>query len=213
MLSSESGNRIAVDLHNELRHLDTKDWGAILDDSKLVDLGGEKIRIPCDEDHLRIVAVHWLTDGGANKSRLWDIFYAVQNRPSNFDWDRCLNSVSEVRQQWIIATIGLAHRYLDLEIGDLPFADRAKDLPKWLIPALEKEWESGVPLKSLHTCLNNPKEFFIQVKKRIPPNPIEATIEMEGSFDNKSRLKYQFGSIIKRIRPSIKGIGARLTHK
>ena len=213
LLQSEAGKRIGIDLHQELRHLDTKVWEEIFKDSQEVDLAGTKIRLPSDEDHLRILAVHWLTDGGANKARLWDIFYAVQNRPSDFDWDRCLNCVSEVRQQWIIATIGLAHRYLDLEIDDLPFADRAKDLPMWLIAALEKEWESGVPLKSLHTCLNNPKEFFAQVKKRLPPNPIEATIEMEGSFDNKSRLKYQFGSILKRIRPSIKGIRVTLFKK
>jgi Uncharacterised nucleotidyltransferase len=213
LLGSKAGERIGIDLHQELRHLDNKPWNKIFKDSQEVDLAGTRIRIPSDEDHLRILAVHWLTDGGANKARLWDIFYAVQNRPSGFDWDRCLNSVSEVRQQWIIATIGLAHKYLDLEIDDFPFADRAKELPTWLISALEKEWKSGVPLKSLHTCLNDPKEFFAQVKKRLPPNPIEATIEMEGSFDNKSRLKYQFGSILKRIRPSIKGIGVRLTHK
>lgn len=213
LLQSEAGSRIGIDLHQELRHLDTKNWKEIFNDSQEVDLAGTKIRIPSDEDHLRILAVHWLTDGGANKARLWDIFYAVQNRQPDFDWDRCLNSVSEVRQQWIIATIGLAHKYLNLDIGDLPFEDRAKELPVWLISALEKEWKSGVPLKSLHTCLNDPKEFFAQVKKRLPPNPIEATIEMEGSFDNRSRLKYQFGSILKRIRPSIKGISVRLTHK
>ena len=213
LLQSEAGRKIGIDLHQELRHLDTKVWEEIFDDSQEVDLSGTKIRIPSDEDHLRIMAVHWLTDGGANKARLWDIFYAVQNRQPDFDWERCLKSVSEVRQQWIITTIGLAHKYLNLEIDDLTFAARAKDIPAWLILALEREWESGVPLKSLHTCLNDPKEFFTQVKKRLPPNPIEATIEMEGSFDNKSRLKYQFGSILKRIGPSIKGIGARLTHK
>ncbi len=213
LLNTEDGSKIGVDLHCELRHLDTKAWDEVFKDSQEVDLAGTNIRVPSAEDHLRILAIHWLTDGGAPKDRLWDIYYAVQNRHAEFDWDLCLSSVSEVRQQWIIAAIGLAHKYLGLEIGDLPFAAEAKDLPAWLISALEKEWESSVPLKSLHTCLNDPKELFRQIKKRIPPNPIEATIEMDGRFDNRSRLKYQFGSILKRIRPSIKGIRVTLFKK
>ena len=32
-----------------------------------------------------------------------------------------------------------------------------------------------------------------QIKKRIPPNPIQATIEMEGSFDARTRVQYQLG--------------------
>ena len=213
LLKSEAGSKIAVDLHRELRHLDTKAWDEIFNDSQEIDLNGFAVRIPSDEDHLRILAVHWLNDGGANKERLWDIYHAVENRPANFDWDLCLNSVSEVRQQWIITAIGLAHKYLSLEIDGFTFADRAKVIPKWLISTIEKEWQSDVRLISLHRCLNDRKELFRQIKKRIPPNALQSTIEMEGRFDSRSRFPYQIGSMLNRILPSIKGIRGMLKLK
>ena len=206
LLRTEPGNKLGIDVHRELRHLDTRPWSEIYSDSQEIELDGVMIRVPSDEDHLRIMAVHWLNDGGARKDRLWDIYHAVQNRPVNFDWDVCLNSVSEIRGEWVIATIGLAHKYLELEIDGLPFANRAKDLPPWLIRAIEKEWRSGTPLRSLHTSLNSAKELFRQIKKRIPPNAVQATVEMEGRFDNRSRLGYQIGSVIRKFRPSFSGI-------
>lgn len=210
VMKTDAGKEIGIDLHRELRHLDTKLWHEIRADSQQIDLDGDKIRVPSDEDHLRILAVHWLNDGGIPKDRLWDIVYAVRNRRVDFNWDKCLKPVSDLRQQWIITAIALAHKYMGLEVEDLPFAARTKDLPQWLTATLEREWESGVRLISLHTCLNNPKNLFTQIKKRIPPNALQATIEMEGSIDNSSRIPYQFSSILNRIGPSIRGIRGTL---
>ncbi len=206
MLSSDEGRRIAVDLHRELKHLDARPWSEIFTDSQLVKLNGCDIRIPSPEDHLRILAVHWLNDGGENKERLWDIYYAVANRPAGFSWDKCLGTVSVTRQQWVIAAIGLAHRYLGLDLSDLPFAEQARELPKWLTDTVEREWRTGIRHRSLHTCLREPREFVRQLRKRFPPNPLQATIEMEGSILNGWRLPYQIGTMKKRALPSLKGL-------
>ncbi len=213
LLRTEPGNKLGIDVHRELRHLDTRPWNEIYSNSQEIRLNDVMIRVPSDEDHLRIMAVHWLNDGGARKDRLWDIYYAVKNRPAGFDWDICLNSVGEIRREWIIATIGLAHKYLELEIDGLPFADQARNIPPWLVRALEKEWQSGMPLRSMHISLDDPKELFQQIKKRIPPNAIQATVEMEGRFDNRSRLRYQVGSIIRKFRPSFSGIRDTIVKK
>jgi hypothetical protein len=213
VLRSDDGRHVAVDLHRELRHLDTKPWDAIFRDSELVELDGQFLRIPCAEDHLRIMAVHWLNDGGAPKERLWDIYYAVANRPESFDWDVCLGPASE-RRGWVVAAIGLAHRYLDLCIDDLPFKDEARALPEWLTKTVEAEWRSGVPLRPLHLCLRDPAELVRQILKRVPPNALQATIEMEGDIVRGSRLWYQLGCTKKRAMPSIRrlteAIGSRL---
>lgn len=203
VLGTEEGKRFAIDLHHELRHLDTKPWSATFADSETVNLDGCPIRIPSAEDHLRIMAVHWLNDGGEKKERLWDIYYAVANRPADFDWEKCLGPVSTVRRGWIIASIGLAGRYLGLPIEGLPFEHEARNLPSWLTAAVEKEWRSGVPHRRLHTCLNDPAEFFRQLRKRIPPNPIQATIESEGDLRNGTRIWYQLQSMKNRILPSL----------
>ncbi len=200
---------LSVDLHPELKQLDTLPWAQLFQDSQLVQLNDHQIRILCPEDHLRVLAVHWLIDGGWFRDRLWDIYYAVENRPDNFDWERCLNVVSERRRRWIVCVIGLTHKYLGLNIDDLPFADEAKDLPNWLIKAVEREWASGVRLLPLFYVAGNRQDLLKQIKKRVRPNPIHATVDMEGSFDAPTRIHYQIGTIIKRGIPLIKNIFRR----
>lgn len=200
---SEEGLRYAIDLHRELRGLDTRPWQDIFNDCQDLSLDGYEIRIPSDEDHLRIIATHWLLDGGENQQKLWDIFFAVQRRPETFDWDKCLSVVSSERRTWVISAIGAAHRYLGLEIDDLPFADEAKALPKWFIRTLEAEWRSGIARLPLTSTLRSPRKFFLQLRKRLPPNPIRATIESEGNMFSGSPAARQFKLIGRRARPSI----------
>lgn len=204
--SSLENRTLNIDLHRGLRHLDTIDWDDLFDNSITIEIDEVAIRILRPEDHLRVLCVHWLTDGGTYKERLWDIYYAIENRPSDFDWSRCLNIVSETRRRWIVCVIGLAHRYMDLNIDGLPFADEAKILPAWFISEVEKEWAYNIPLRPIHTVLRNRKEFLRQIKKRFPPNKIQSMIDVEGSIDAPTRIHYQIGSILKRIGPSVKRI-------
>jgi hypothetical protein len=204
--TSLSAKRIGIDIHREFRHLDTLAWEDLFENSRLLQLKEGTVRVLRPEDNLRVLCVHWLNDGGAYKDRLWDIYYAVKNRPADFDWDRCLNSVSKVRRRWIVCTLGLTRRYLELSLDDTPVNDEAYDLPKWLIRELEREWASEIRLMPLYIYLKNMAALFAQIKKRLRPNAIQVTIEMEGSFDARTRLFYQVGNIFKRIMPSYQRI-------
>jgi hypothetical protein len=212
ILAGREEQKLLVDLHNGLRHLDTLDWDDLFENTETVKLQETDIRILRPEDHLRVLCVHWLNDGGAYKERLWDIFYAVENRPADFDWNRCLEVVDKKRRKWLVCAIGLAHRYLELELKDTPISAEAKLIPKWVIETVEKEWADDNRLKRLHDCLTDRKELFQQLKKRFPPNPIQATIETNGEFDDKSRIFYQIGNILFRIKPSIQRFVTRIRH-
>ena len=201
---SADAKGLNLDIHRELRHLDSVPWKDIVGRSSVVQLDESNIRIPSAEDHLRILCVHWLTDGGWFRERLWDIYYAVDNRPPGFDWSMCLDVVSRNRRLWVVYSVGLAHRYLGLNIDDLPFRDEAASVPRWLVRAVEREWESSVRLLPLQDFLDRPADLMRQIAKRLPPNPISATIDVEGSFDSRFRIHYQVGSILKRVGPSFK---------
>jgi Uncharacterised nucleotidyltransferase len=188
-----------IDLHRELRHLDTLSWQDLFDNSRLITLDDVEIRVLRPEDHLRVLCVHWLTDGGAYKHRLWDIFWAVANRPPDFDWERCVGTVAEHRRRWITSTIGIAHQYLGLSVDDLPFAAEAKEIPRWMKKCIEAEWMSDVRLEPVITHIKSPTSLLKQIWKRIPPNPIRATIEMEGDIDAATRIPYQLKCLAKML--------------
>ena len=210
MVTGSNAQISGVDLHRELRHLDTVNWDILFSNSELVDIDGEPIRVLSPEDHLRVLCVHWLTNGGESRDRLWDIVWAVRNRPSNFDWAKCLGVVSETRRQWIISTIGLAHRYLGLEVEGLPFDIDAESLPSWLTKCVEKEWSENVGSIALESQLKNPRNFLRQLRKRIPPNPIQATINCEGEFSDSSRFRYQLRDMLNRLMPSVRRVSAAI---
>ncbi len=196
---SSSSEGLAIDLHRELRHLDTLPWSDLFENSQLVIIDGIAIRVLRAEDHLRVVCTHWLTDGGSNRERLWDIYYMLQNRGPDFDWDRFLNNVDERRRRWMVCTVGLAHRYLGLDIQNTPLMEEALRLPAWLTTTVESEWSSETPQIPLEVTLRKPKVLTRQLLNRIRPNPIGATVLMNGSFDARTRVFYQIGNLFSRV--------------
>lgn len=201
-----SGSIAAVDFHEGLRRLDLLDWKTLYENSRLVNCAETEIRILGYEDNLRILIVHWLTDGGYNKKKLWDVYYAVENRPADFNWEYFLNSNGAKRRKWLICTIGLVCKYFDLNVEDTPVAEEVKDIPDWIIRTVEKEWEGSVKFSYLHANLTNRKHFIEQLTKRIPPNPIQSTVNMEGEFDNRPRIFYQLSDMFLRLPASVRRV-------
>ena len=201
----ETPEGLGVDVHRELRHLDTLPWDDLFRNSQMIELNGCSVRVLRAEDHLRVLCVHWLTDGGSDKTRLWDIYYAIAHRPPDFDWGRFLDVVTPRRRRWLVATIGLARRYLGLDLAGTPIETEARDLPKWLIRTVEREWalERERPME---TAVFDRAMFVNQLARRLRPNPIRAAVEAEGDFDAKTRVFYQIGNFVSRIRPTLRRI-------
>lgn len=202
-----------VDIHLGLRRYDNLPWSDIFAHSYIVDLDGTPIRVLADEDNLRVTAVHWLTDGGVNKERLWDIFYLVKNRKAGFDWERCLESNGPVRKTWVMAAIATARDHLDLDVSGLPEEAQNFQLPAWYEKTLAKEWERGPYIRRvMATVITNPKLLIEQLQRRFPPNPIAATIDTETPIDNSSRIPAQLKSLTNKVGPFARGLGRRLTY-
>lgn len=196
-----------TDLHRELRHLDSERWERLFGRSVEVECEGEMIRVLCPEDHLRVLCVHWLNDGGAYRDRLRDIGFLLTRHRGAFDWDLCMAPLTATRRRWIEVAVALADRYLDdADLSFVPFAATFGTVPDWVIRALEREWASGRRLVPLHFVLNNPRELLLQLGKRLPPNPIQSTIELEADINERPRAAIQAANLLRRIAPSYKRV-------
>jgi hypothetical protein len=210
IVKSQETAGLAIDLHNELRRLDTRPWAELFRDSKLVQMGGVDVRILRPEDHLRVLIVHWLTNGAGDADRLWDVYYLIDDLADTLSWDAVFRPISPIRQRWIACTIGLAHIKLGLNIDSLPDEYGAHRIPSWFSRFVEAEWSKEISNKPLHLTLNEPSQFFRQLGSRLRMNPVEAMVRMEGSIDSRIRVHYRIGSFAVRAVESAKRIGEYL---
>lgn len=186
-----------IELHAGLTDLDDPDdlsWHALTERCSTLHLDGVPVRVLAAEDHLRLLCLHFLRHGAWRPLWLCDIAAAVESRPADFDWPRCLGANAR-RADWVICTLGLAHHLLGLEIAATPLGQRANQLPGWLVPAVLQAWNTPCiehhPLAaSMTTTLRHPLRLPQALLRRWP-NPFEATIGVKAPFNEYPRLFYQ----------------------
>ena len=79
-----------VDLHNGFSELKDRAVDQLFERSRLVALDGEHVRVLSGEDHLGLLAIHFLKHGAWRPLWLCDIGAAIESLPTSFDWDTCL---------------------------------------------------------------------------------------------------------------------------
>jgi hypothetical protein len=201
-----------VDLHEELDHLDVMKWDEFFSRSQVIRMDDTEVRVPCAEDHLRILGIHWLRHGAWRPAGLCDIAAALESRPDDFDWERCLGA-DPVRADWVACAIGLARELLGAELRDqgskieirsahnsVRLNARRESLPRWLLPAVLRKWQRSVspnyrvPLSAVFRGDAGWKEFGSNRFTRLD-QPVRATIALRGRFNNWPRLPYQLGEV------------------
>ena len=123
---------------------------------------------------------------------LWlcDVALAVEMRPPDFDWARCLGPSRRVAH-WVICAIGLANRLLGARVNDTPFSARAGHLPRWLAPAVLRQWgKEHRALAPLASHLRHPGRLLAEMPAHWP-NGIQATVALRRSFNAWPRLPYR----------------------
>lgn len=138
------------------------------------------------EDHLRILCLHFLKHGAWRPLWLCDIAAALEFRPPNFHWETCLGDDPRTADS-VACALGLAHQILGAFVDETPVEPRAKQLPRWLVPAVLKVWntpqvDQNQPNPFLKDTLRERKGVFQALIKRWP-NPIQAAMERETSLD------------------------------
>lgn len=205
VLRSIDASKYIVDVHEGFGKLDGLSLDDLMAQSEPARLGTAKFRLLGSEDQLRILCTHFLRHSAWRPLWLCDIASALESRPASFDWDRCLGS-DRRQADWVACALGLAHQLLEARVDDTPAAQRARQLPGWLIPDVMRNWNQPFPehypplsyLPPMSTYLRHPAGVLKALRKRWP-DPIEATIRLRGPFNEMPRLPFQIGNALWRI--------------
>jgi hypothetical protein len=204
VLNEPEANDCWVDLHKHFSEIDDRTVDQLFARSRTVSLKAEQIRILCPEDQLALSCIHMLKHGAWRPLWLCDIGVTVETLPANFDWDLCLGT-SNNRANWIGCAIGLAKRLLAVDTGHLPVSLNLEP-PAWLIDNVLWQWHRPFAINQppmshpipMTDLFRHPTDLFAGLRQRWP-NPIIATISVNGEFNNLPRLPYQMANCISRI--------------
>jgi len=200
ILASPEAKDCWVDPHLRFSELHSRSFEELFARSKLVDLGMEKIRIMGPEDHLALLAVHLLKHGAWRPLWLCDIGAAIESLPPEFSWDVCLGG-NKTRALWIISAIHLSQELLNADIDSLPKPYRLRKLPRWLVDNVLRQWAAPFAINQppmshpapMASYLKTPRGLLKGIRARWP-NPIIATVSVNGEFNDFPRLPYQLGN-------------------
>jgi len=183
--------------------------------TQLVPLDNIQVRVPCDEDHLRFICLHFLYHGAWRPLWLCDVALMIESRRENFDWDRCLAGKKKYAD-WVACVIGLANQLLGADISGTPVEKRAAELPRWLPSVVLRQWEKGLGMSRAESLsfsfprnLLKPTQMFKALQEHWR-NPIQASVEMNAKFNDTPRTIFQLGAALSRLPDFTKHFGAEI---
>jgi len=207
------GKRLDIDLHERLDKFYLGPLEEVFARARPAGLDGGSILVPAHEDHLRIVAIHFLRDGGWRPSSLCDVGALLESLPDGFDWDVCLGLHAR-RRRWIACTLDLAHRLLAARLDAVPARDRIEEPPRWLSATALRAWNKPVAHHLARPAFGailhgDPSRIFAEVLARWP-NGVRASVELEAPFTRVPRWPYQLLFFVRAIaRFALKAAAAR----
>lgn len=204
VLSAPEAEDCWVDLHQQFSEIGNRKVAQLFERATVVDLGAEQIRILGLEDQLALSAIHLLKHGAWRPLWLCDVGVIIEALPETFDWKTCLGE-DPTRAKWILCAIGLARELLDADTVKVP-ASFNTDVPPWLIENVLKQWAKPFAANQPPMSHPIPMADLMKHPARLPeglrqrwPNPILATISVNGEFNNLPRFPYQLANCVTRI--------------
>jgi hypothetical protein len=191
-----------VDLHEQFSEINERSFDELFARSRLINLGEEQIRILGHEDHLALLCIHLLKHGAWRPLWLCDIGAAIESLPPAFDWEVFFGHRKR-NAEWILSAIGLSQRLLGATVDQLPVEARPKEIPDWLVQNVLSHWSNlfpgdRLPMRPPLLMAKNLKRGRNIIRGTVDrwPDPITATFNLNGQFNNFPRLPYQLAAFV-----------------
>ena len=208
ILRSPENLQFVVDLHRGFDNLDDRAFDDLFARSERIEAGGVEVRVPALEDHLRILCAHLMRHGAVRPLWLCDVAVVLDSLTDGFDWELCLGT-GRVADMAACA-IGLAHNLVGARVEHTPVRERAASLPGWMVPSVLRQWEAPFTLRRpMLSYLSDPVGALKELRHHWP-NAIEATVDMQASFNELPRLPFQLGNCITRTAKLLAQLPGRL---
>ncbi len=202
LLAGEVAKEVWIDLHKGTASLDCGREEELFERSVLVRIGEASVRVPSPEDHLRILCLHLLRHGAWRPLWLCDVALALESREADFDWEIFLGK-DKREANWLACVLGLAHQILGACLEGTPHVVTATTLPDWLLRSVLRRWGRWFNAEYRDRARNSlwlhrwkPMRLLEDIYFRC--DPLRATVEMGGAFNNRPRLPYQLAALMRR---------------
>jgi hypothetical protein len=202
-----------IDLHRGFEKFGNESFNELYRRTLLKGLGEVEVRVLSREDHFRLICFHLLREGAWRPLWLCDIAAMLESTPVDFDWKVCLGTDRQARA--VACAISLAHLLLGASVECVPDTAQLKKIPRWPVPTVLKEWGQLLPsMRQRHNMtmlmhLRDSRNLLQGFRDRWP-NPIEATVTMNGPFNELPRLPFQIGNCLYRSTAFLAQLPSRL---
>ncbi len=212
VLASPEGRRFWVDLHKGFGELCDDDAEELYARSRVLRLGGSRVRVPGEEHHLRLLCFHLLRHGAWRPLWLCDVAACLESRGEAFDWEYLLFRRDRRGANWVLSALGLAESLLGANVKDTPAAHAGRGLPRWLAPCVLERWASPYAAEQaphkhrapMAAYLRRPRGVLKDLRRRWP-GPVEATVAARGRFDSLPRWPFQLAHCFTRAAHFLAG--------
>lgn len=204
-----AGIECRIDLHKGFSRLGNTSWKELFTRTRNVPFRETSVRVLSEEDHLRLLCFHFLREGAWRPLWLCDVAVAVETRHEHFDWQKCLGE-SEKEREWVALTIALARELLGAKTEAAPPEASQQAMPKWVVPSVLKEWRTRSMQQRHRAPLSSAWRHPMRSLRTLRhhwPTPVEATIDLNGPFNEFPRLPLQLGNCVARTARFIWHLG------
>lgn len=203
ILESEETRDCYVDLHHQYSELTDRPLEELFDRSQVLPLGKQYIRVLGPEDHLSLLCIHLLKHAAWRPLWLCDIASTLESIPAQFHWQVVFGN-GERRARWVGIAFGLSHRLLGAKVDHVPLPTEFFRVPDWLVDTVLYHWSRLIPGDQLPMrppilmvqALRERRNILKAIRERWP-DPITATFNLRGEFNNSPRWPYQLADFLR----------------